>query len=314
MPEEATEAEVPPLKDIRVDRVRLGDLKLLTSNARFMTHSEFARLTKNIKNDGQLTSVPFAWRQDDGRYLVLSGNHRVQAAIEALGADHEAFVMLCDDPMPGDRRMAIQLAHNAIAGQDDPAVLKELYEGMESVDWKLYAGLDDKTLELMDEVKLGGLSEANLEFQTIQLVFLPEERATAEEAWAAAKSEISSVDGVWLGRFEEFSRTLDALDVSGRSYGVRNIATALAVILEIFERHRGDLAEAFTDEEGELLEERKEWIPLDVLLGSPDVPPGAAMTIQRALKKMLDKGEVGQANLWQSIELWAADYLAGDDV
>lgn len=58
-------------------------LKLLEMNARFMRHEEFQRLVANVKKDGQLTSAPFAARNADGTYEVLSGNHRVQAAIAA---------------------------------------------------------------------------------------------------------------------------------------------------------------------------------------------------------------------------------------
>ncbi|MFE7277922.1 hypothetical protein [Streptomyces sp. NPDC057623] len=45
--------------------------------------------------------------------------------------------------------IAPQLSRNAIAGQDDPAILKELYDELESVEWRQCTGLDDKALDLL---------------------------------------------------------------------------------------------------------------------------------------------------------------------
>lgn len=69
--------------ETQIIKIDPSELLLLELNARFMRHEQFARLVQNVRNDGKLTSVPFAVREDDGRYRVLSGNHRVQAAVEA---------------------------------------------------------------------------------------------------------------------------------------------------------------------------------------------------------------------------------------
>lgn len=307
-------ASAPKPLNVRVEKVRLGDLKLLELNARFMIHDQFHRLVANVKRDGALTSVPFAWKDRGGEYLVLSGNHRVQAAIEALGADHEAWVMLCDDPMPKDRRVALQLAHNAIEGQDDPAVLKELYESMESIDWRSYSGLDDKALELIEQVDVGTLNEANLDFQTVVITFLPTELDAVKEAFDAVREELGSgPDEVWVGSMKEYDRFLDALDAAGRSYDVRNVAATLGLVLSVFEDHREDLSNGYLTEYHEPRQGReKAWVPIETLLGRPDVPAAAAGTIRRALKMMRRHGDLSSdAGTWQALEYLCADYLAG---
>ena len=68
--------------ETRVIQIDPRELKLLKLNARYMRHEEYQRLVANIKRDGQLTSAPFACKDGD-KYLVLSGNHRTQAAIAA---------------------------------------------------------------------------------------------------------------------------------------------------------------------------------------------------------------------------------------
>jgi hypothetical protein len=302
-----------------IKRLKLGEVKLLSDaglpNARHMTHSTFARLVRNVERDGKLTSVPFAvWDKALDAYLVLSGNHRVMAARQALGDEHEADFMVTHDELDRDRRMAIQLSHNAIEGEDDPAVLKELYDSIDSVDWRLHAGLDDKTLQLLDEVEVGSLNEAALDFQTTTVVFLPAEHDQAVQAWENAKEDMGSVpDEVWVANLVDRDRFLDALDLSGRAYGIRNIATELMIALTIFESHRDDLQDGFLDHEGNVREDRSDWVPLEVLLGLTDIPPAAALVIQRALKRMVKAGDCTEANLWRAIELWAADYLAGAD-
>lgn len=305
-PQQAQEPEVDlPALNVRVERVKLADLKLLKLNARYLRQTQFARLVKNIRRDGTLTSVPFAWRQKDGKYLVLSGNHRVQAAIEA--EIEEAFVMLCDDEMPKDRRTALQLAHNAIAGEDDPATLKDLYESLEDVDWRVYSGLDDRELELLDKVEVGSLSEANLDFQTTVITFLPTEHERAEAAWKAARDSIKNADEVWLASREDATRTLDALDAAGRAFGVKNLATSLGLVLDVFEAHIADLQDGFLDKEGQARDDKR-WVPIPALLGF-EMPAGAASVVNQALTRVMDSGEASTP--WQALEMMAADYIAG---
>lgn len=296
------------LEKLRVECVALAELELLERNARYMRHEQFVRLVENIRRDGALTSVPFAWRQRDGRYLVLSGNHRVKAALEA-GVE-EAWVMLCDDPMPKDRRVALQLAHNAIAGDDDPATLKDLYEGLEGVDWRIYAGLDDRILELLDQISDSTLGEATLDFQNISLVMLPAERERVEKAWAKARVAVAGADAVWLARIDESAKLLDALDSAAQSYGVSNVAVSLGLVLDVFERHIRDLRDGYLDEDGEAQPRSGKalWVPIATVVGH-NIPAGAAVTLNRAIVRMIERDQA--AHPWQALEFLAADYLAG---
>lgn len=59
------------------------DISLLKKNARILKKDVFQQLTANIGRDKRLSSVPLCHRLSDGRVEVLSGNHRVQASVEA---------------------------------------------------------------------------------------------------------------------------------------------------------------------------------------------------------------------------------------
>lgn len=114
--------------------VDIEELSLLEKNARYMTNEQFSRLVSNIKQDGGLTSVPFCYKEGD-RYKVLSGNHRVMAAKEA--GLKQVLIMYTDKEMTKSEQIAVQLSHNAIVGQDDPAILKELWSEINDVDLKI---------------------------------------------------------------------------------------------------------------------------------------------------------------------------------
>lgn len=288
-------------KIIRIDPRKL---KLLDLNARFMRHEEFQKLVANIKKDGELTSVPFACLDKDGSYLVLSGNHRVKAAISA-NLD-EISVMVTDDDLGADQRIGIQLSHNAIAGQDDPFILKQIYEKIEDIDWKEYSGLDDKTLELLAKVNAQSLSEANLSFQTLSITFLPDElescRKVIEEALEASKNS----DETWITLMSHYDKWLDAQDKVAAVYGVKNVATAFDLILKMFERNIGQLAEVWEEDTKD-----NTWVPIETVIGRSNIPVSSAKIIKKAIDRMIGKGDITSKNMWQALEYLAADYLGG---
>ena len=98
-----------------------------------MKPDEFHKLVQNIKRDGCLTQLPFVCKDpNEKKWLVLSGNHRVQAAIEA-GLE-TIQVQATNKRLTKDEMIAIQLSHNAISGQDDMAILKELYGAIDDIE------------------------------------------------------------------------------------------------------------------------------------------------------------------------------------
>jgi hypothetical protein len=101
-------------------------IKLLSKNARYMSHEMFENLVSNIKRDGALSSMPLCYREPDGTLLVLSGNHRVQAAAQA--GLKQILVMVIDKELTREEQVAVQLSHNAIDGKDDPPMLKQLWD------------------------------------------------------------------------------------------------------------------------------------------------------------------------------------------
>lgn len=256
------------------------ELRLLEKNARYMRHETYQQLVTNIRRDGKLTSVPFAIRDGD-TYEVLSGNHRVKAAIEA-GLE-QIEVMVTDDALTRQQRVAIQLSHNAIAGEDDPATLRDLYDELD-VSWKQYSGLDDKSLGLLDDVTVQPISEAGLSYRALTLLFLPPEHDRIVAAFEAAQQTVDRAGDRYLARFAEYDRLLDRLDDAGTAHQTQSVPAALLLLLEIVERHLDELALGWQDRDGGL-------VPVAGLLGVPKVPAKEAALVAKAIQRLISQGK-----------------------
>lgn len=293
-------------KLVRRDPRTLASLEV---NARFMRKEEWDRLVENIRRDGCLTSTPLIYaggEYAEGEELILSGNHRTKASVEA-GLD-EIDCMLIEEKLTRQQLVAIQLSHNAIAGQDDPATLKQLYEELDDVDWRAYSGLDDEQLSLLAEVSPEGLSEANLDFATVSLIFLPMELEAACEAFDQARL---GQNESWLAARADYIQTLDTLASTHAAHKVGNVATALHAILAIVERHLDELQEGYTGPDGTPL--HSGHVGLETVLGARTLPAPAAVTINKAIAAAEGRGEIEKGQGWRLLERLAGEYLSGSN-
>lgn len=287
------------------------ELTLLEKNARFMTADTFQNLTNNIRKDGGLTSIPFCVKGKKGDMKVLSGNHRVQAAISA--DMEEILVLYTDRKLSRKEEVAIQLSHNSLTGSNDEMVLKELWDEINDVDMKYYSGLSDKDFGLSDS-DLAAISEVDLDYGSVWFLFLPSEEDRVQDSFEMALKRMkglgySSADTkLFLASYKEYDRMLNALEKAKCSYHVKNMATAMMLVLDVFEKNITDLSKAWEPEDA-----KPGWVPLATIIGTDVVPAEAARVIQKAVKRMMDKGDITKKNLWQALEFLCADYLSGGE-
>ena len=278
------------------------DIKLLETNARFMRHEEYKQLVENIRKDGYLTSTPFVCKDTDGTWLCLSGNHRTMAAIDA---GIESIVCLAtDDELTHDQKVAIQLSQNAIVGEDDPATLKILYESILDAEMKKYSGLDDKTLDLLDKFPSISISESNLEFRTLQMIFLPDELEDAKKIIDEVKKQAKSADSTWLAKRNEYDDWLDAQENALSSYGVKNVATAVDIILKMFNRNITQLQEGYENKERD-----KTYVPLETVIGRKKIPAGVAKKLAKAIAKLQGTGKIQNGEEYKGLEIIVDAFL-----
>jgi hypothetical protein len=187
-------AQNPNLKTIIEDR-ELAKLAPLKKNAHYMDKKKFALLVENIKADGCLTSLPVVY-DGDIRGEILSGNHRVKAAIQAGITSAKCVVV--KSKLTGDQKTGLQLSHNSIVGKDDQNILRDLYDSIADVDLKIYSGLCDDDF-LIDEMELKPLSFENQKTYNVTMFFLASELDVFNEnikeiAKIAKKNDVLAAD------------------------------------------------------------------------------------------------------------------------
>jgi hypothetical protein len=282
-----------------------ASLQELDKNAHYMTHEMFQNLVANIQRDGALASVPFCW-YDGTLYHVLSGNHRVKAAV-AAGVSR-ILILYDDRPLNRQERVAIQLSHNSINGKDDPALLKELWAEIDDLSLKYYAGLDDKQLEQLADAQLMSMREAVLDYKSVMFLFLPEEVETMERAFQRAVESTVCEEAVTT-RLSEFSRLVDALDKTKSSFAIKNHAVALSIVLDVFERHLTDLQPGwFQDGQAK----HKGQVPLATVFGSDKVPANVACLLKEACAQMTQQGLIETADAGSTLQVLAERFLSAE--
>jgi hypothetical protein len=133
-------------KRFKLKEVIIDEVTYLEKNANYMDADTYRQLVSNIRRDGELSTIPFCILHTsgskEGKYEVISGNHRVKAAKDAGLV--QIYVLYClDTEISNDEKLAIQLSHNEIHGQNDLEVLKELVEEIQSAEYKEYAYVDE---------------------------------------------------------------------------------------------------------------------------------------------------------------------------
>ena len=151
---------------VQLDKVREQDI-----NARIMKKEMQDQLTANIKNRGQLESLPLL-AEKDGVIEIVSGHHRIKSA-RAAGMK-EIIAIIDVSGLSRSKIASKQLAHNAISGFDDPSVLREICKMLDDVDDMLESFIGKDIMEEPLEQYNKLLSpEVHFDFKNVTFSFLP---------------------------------------------------------------------------------------------------------------------------------------------
>ena len=263
---------------------RASEIEFLDKNARYMTKEQFESLTRNIKTDGGLTSLPLCYRQENGRLLVLSGNHRLKAAINA--GIVENLVLLIDKPLSKQRQIAIQLSHNAIEGQDDEQILKELWMEIDEMEASIYSGLSTELIEKLTNIDFTTISEQRPLFKEISLLFLPEE---IESMTAICDGIVESVKSkvAFTGRITEYDEILDGIIAAKQGQKIINSAVAFFAMARVVREYLDGKVESLQEamEEGV-----QDTVVFQLGATRKRIGKKTAQTLRKALKEKADEG------------------------
>lgn len=204
-------------------------LKLLDKNARRMPARQFNQLVDNVKRDGALTSAPLVHRVD-GDLLVLSGNHRVKAAI-AAGLGSVLVLEIVGEQLTAERIVALQLSHNALVGEDDQNILKELYDALDVLD-KRYSGLTDEDFGTLDSLDLAKLTIGAPKYEEVHLMFLPEDHEIFKDLMEKLGKGAAKTTR-FVGKIDDYKRFEDTLVAVQDTLNIHNQAMAIFAMAEL---------------------------------------------------------------------------------
>lgn len=297
-------AEVPQrfalTDDLHVVVVPLDDLREQDVNAQMMEPRHFDRLTQNIQDRGMVESLPYCHQPDGaGPISIVSGHHRARAA---RAAGLTAIPVIVDTrAMRRSEILAKQIAHNELHGSPDEAILRQMVAMIDNVDDLLTTGLPEDFLPTVgaDDTSLD-LPHAEFDWRMITLLFLPGDLADFTAALDMIDKHSEMVGLAARADFEAFAQ---AAIKYGRLTNIRNVATAVAAIIETARREIAEM-------ERDGVQEASYWVRTASLVGA-QMPQDAALVVREAVDKAIANGDCTPENQWLMLERWAADYLAG---
>lgn len=220
-------------------------VRLLSKNARFMRKPTFDQLTSNVARDKMLSSIPLC-EETDGALEVVSGNHRIKAAV-ACGLNR--VLVLVVPYVDHSTKVARQLSHNAITGEDDLQLLSQLWKELDSLQAKLYSGLDSDLVKQLEDLQFVGFTPEQIRTEQMTMWFLPEEVADID-ALLEKCAAIGARKGVYMVPIAAYEYLWSALVKTKKLGNIKNTALAFIVLTELLKAHV-DLDELIPQGEGE---------------------------------------------------------------
>lgn len=209
-------------------------------NANEMTGEDFATLVDNIGKSG-LSSVPCCYKKADGRYVMISGHHRLRACkklhYKTLG------ILWCDESeLSKDEIIAIQLSHNSLHGEDNQSILKKLFEQIQSIDFKKFAhiNIDEVSPISTDGISIFALKE-NFVFT---IILYPNSFENLDELYGDIREQAKKSDALILADQENNEMLLLKLQQEiGNQYNIKSPSITFAKLLELAKERLEEIKE-----------------------------------------------------------------------
>ncbi len=214
----------------KVEEVDISDIVPTEVNANSMNKKDFDKLVRNIKKSG-LSSMIACYKREDGKYVIISGNHRYKACVK-IGYSTLNILYAEEQELTKDEIVALQLSHNTLHGEDDKGILKRLFEEIKGIDYKEFAHIS------VDDIKVEDMFSASIvpmsEHFTVSLVLYQKDIDNLEELMDIIKEEKSNKDLVILadGNATE-AKFLDAISKIKGQYDIKSTSIAFGKILEM---------------------------------------------------------------------------------
>lgn len=136
----------------KYEKVDVNLIDEAEENANRMTDEDFNALCENIGISG-LSSTPCCYQKSNGRFVMISGHHRLRAC-KKLHYKLIGILYCSEEDLSKDEIIAIQLSHNSLHGEDDKNIVKKLFAQIQSIDFKQFAHIDIEEIKPMESNRL----------------------------------------------------------------------------------------------------------------------------------------------------------------
>lgn len=178
----------------KYEKVQVQLIDEAEQNANEMSGEDFATLCDNIGKSG-MSSVPCCYKKENGRFVMISGHHRLRAC-KKLKYKTIGILWANEKDLSKDEIIAIQLSHNSLHGQDNQNILKKLFEQIQSVEYKKFAHIN------MDEIApidTNGISISVMkETFVFSIILYPDSFANLDELFGDIREQSKKSDIVLL--------------------------------------------------------------------------------------------------------------------
>ena len=167
-------------------------------NANEMSGEDYAQLCDNIGKAG-LSSVPCCYKKSDGRFVMISGHHRLRAC-KKVGFKRIGILYVTEEELMQDEAIATQLSHNSLHGEDNQSILKILFGRIKDVDFKKFAHIN---IDEIGNIDVGSIaSPLEKETFTVTLVLYNKSMQFFEELVGELREAIKKSDVVLMAENE----------------------------------------------------------------------------------------------------------------
>lgn len=211
--------------------VPIGEIVGTEVNANKMTKKDFQQLVDNIRASGLSSTIACYRREEDGKYVIVSGNHRYKACVQ-LGYNTLSILYADETELTRDEIIAVQLSHNSLHGDDDKGILKRLFDEIQDVDYKRFAHISVDDLDMTD--MFSGSVVPISEHYNVGLVLYRRDMDLLDDLLDIVHEEEAKNDMVILADGEGVeTEFLDTLTAAKKRFQIKSTSVAFSKILEL---------------------------------------------------------------------------------
>lgn len=209
-------------------------------NANEMNGEDYAQLCDNIGKAG-LSSVPCCYKKSNGRFVMISGHHRLRAC-KKVGFNRIGILYVTEEELMQDEAIATQLSHNSLHGEDNQSILKILFSKIKNVDFKKFAHIN---IDEVAPVSTDGISVFALKENFVFTIILyPNSFENLDELYGDIREQAKKSDTLILAHQEDNEMALLKLQQDiGNQFNIKSPSITFAKLLELAKERLDEIKE-----------------------------------------------------------------------